>query len=170
MVWTNPSTFTTGQVPDAALFNEQIRDNLNAAGDHSGWSTYAPVLTATVTSPTLGTGYGKAHYIRVGNLVMYGWFVTFGSGGSAGSGDYMVSLPVNGNFGNDRRAGAIYLYDASTLNCWVGVHYSSSTAAAVAKLMWNAKTADGIVTHASPFANGALSDECGGWLLYRVAT
>jgi len=165
MAWANPTTFTTGQVPDAALFNAQIRDNLNAAGDHTGWAAYSPALTASVTNP-VPAGYA-GHYLRVGNLVFCAY--TFLLGSTAGSGDYTVSLPVNGNMNNNLRCGSGILHDISAYDAWTIIHYSSSTAAATVKLLWNAKTADGVVTHASPAAWG-YGDRIRGQLIYRAAT
>ena len=162
MGWTSPTTFTTGQVPDADLFNQQIRDNLNAAGNHTGWSTYSPTLTGWAANPS----YRKGHYLRVGNLVFYAYHITLGATGSATT--HTVSLPVNGNMDNDLRCGSGYLYDASAYDAWTTVHYSSSTAASTVKVMWNAKTADGVVTNLSPFTFAA-NDEVGGLLIYKAA-
>jgi hypothetical protein len=165
MGWTAATTWTTGQVPTAANFNEQIRDNLNAMGDHTGWTTYAPALTGSVSNPNPAAKKGQ--YLRVGNLVLYSYHIQ--SGTTVGSGDYSVSLPVNGNMNNDLRCGSGYLYDASAYDAWTTVHYSSSTAATTVKIMWNGKTADGVVTHASPIA-WASFDELAGQLIYRAAT
>jgi len=165
MAWTAPTTWTTGQTPTAALMNLHIRDNLNAAGDHTAWAAYTPALTATVTNPNPSAKAG--HYLRVGNLVVCAYLFTCGT--TVGSGDYMVSLPVTGNMNNNLRCGSGYLYDASAYDSWVTVHYSSSTAATTVKVMWNAKTANGVVTHASPAAWGA-NDVISGMLFYRAAT
>jgi hypothetical protein len=59
------------------------------------WTAYTPTLTAVTTNPTLGTG-GSAtgRYTQVDKTVT-GWAtITFGSGFTAGSGIYSVSLPV----------------------------------------------------------------------------
>lgn len=167
MAWTNPTTWTTGQVPGATGtvgFNVQIRDNLNAVGSHE-WSTWAPALTGSVTNPAVASAAGQ--YARPGNLVVAAYKITMGS--TVGEGDYSVSLPVNGNFGNDHRPGHGYLYDASTYRGWVTCHYSTSTDAATVKIMWNAKTANGVVTHASPAGWGS-NDLIAGQLIYRAAT
>lgn len=61
------------------------------------WQTYTPTLTATTTNPTLGTGaIQTGRYTRMGRTIMGRVFIQFGSGGgaAAGSGNYIVSLPV----------------------------------------------------------------------------
>lgn len=163
MAWTNPTTWTTGQVPSAADFNAHIRDNLNAMGNHEGWSTYAVTVICTgTTDPEYQDAYGQ--YLRVGNLVICQWRA-FAHGGN---GAYCVTLPVNGNFDNNLRAGSGCICDAG--DAWTLVHYSSSTNASYVKLMWNAKTADGIVTHNSPAAwYPHAGDYMGGQLIYRAA-
>lgn len=161
MGWTTPTTWTTG-VPTAAAFNQQIRDNLNAVGDHEAWAAYTPALTGSVANPNPSAASG--HYIQVGNVVFYAWRVV--SGSTVGSGNYSVSLPVNGNFGNNRRAGAGALVQGAAYPL---CHYSTSTSAGTVQLMWNAKTASGVVTAASPITvtNGS---RLLGWMIYRAAT
>jgi hypothetical protein len=57
--------------------------------------TYVPVLTATTTNPTLGSGSTQSGWWqRVNNLITGGAFVRFGTSGVvAGSGNYQISLP-----------------------------------------------------------------------------
>lgn len=59
-----------------------------------GLQDYTPVLTATVTNPTLGTGgtlIGK--YYRIFDQI-YSWGeFRFGTGGNVGNGTYRISLP-----------------------------------------------------------------------------
>lgn len=57
---------------------------------------YEPVLTASVTDPTLGTiiPYQQGRYTRLGDLVLVSGYIQFGTVGvNAGSGDYRISLP-----------------------------------------------------------------------------
>jgi hypothetical protein len=81
----NPFPFVAGEVLTAA--------DMNGIGE---WTSYTPVLTASVTNPTLGTGSAQTgSYARIQNLIIYRFFIRFGSSGiSAGSGSYRVSLPV----------------------------------------------------------------------------
>lgn len=59
------------------------------------WNTYVPVLTGSISDPTLGSGsenYGN--YIQIGSIVFY--TVRFQVGGAGfvnGSGDVICSLP-----------------------------------------------------------------------------
>lgn len=57
---------------------------------------YAPALTATTTSPTLGTGsVASGWYVTAGQAVSGAARFYFGTGGaSAGSGAYRISLPL----------------------------------------------------------------------------
>jgi hypothetical protein len=81
----NPFPFVAGEVLTAA--------ELNGIGE---WTSYTPVLTASVTNPTLGTGSTQSgSYARIQNLIIYRYFVGFGTSGvNAGAGNYKISLPV----------------------------------------------------------------------------
>lgn len=61
----------------------------------AAWTAYTPTLTAATTAPNLGTG-GKmyAAYKQVGKTVTVRFRVQFGTGFTAGSGYYILSLPV----------------------------------------------------------------------------
>ena len=60
------------------------------------YDSYAPTLTATTTSPTLGSGSSATgYYKRLGRWVRGKAVITFGSSGTnAGSGYYGLLLPV----------------------------------------------------------------------------
>jgi hypothetical protein len=81
----NPFPFVAGEVLTAA--------DMNGIGE---WTSYTPILTATTTNPTLGAGsVATGSYARVQNLIVYKYFVQFGTSGvSAGTGNYKISLPV----------------------------------------------------------------------------
>ncbi len=67
------------------------------------WTPYTPVLTATTTNPTLGSGGTiTGRYMQIGKTVM-GWAtITFGSSGTnAGSGLYRVTVPATGLAGQN---------------------------------------------------------------------
>jgi hypothetical protein len=93
MAW-DVSTWTAGLTVTAAQMNARIRDNFKAIGDP--WTAYTPVLTATTTNPTLGTGSSQlGRYVAAGKWITYQYRITFGtSGTAAGSGTYLISLPV----------------------------------------------------------------------------
>lgn len=60
------------------------------------YASFSPTLTATTTSPTLGTGGSvTGRYFQSGKHVVGDVVVQFGtSGAAAGTGTYLVSLPV----------------------------------------------------------------------------
>jgi hypothetical protein len=66
------------------------------AGAYQPWTTYIPVLTASSTNPTLGPGYVAAgRYCQIGKTVIGVGRISFGgSGTSAGSGTYYISMPL----------------------------------------------------------------------------
>jgi hypothetical protein len=61
----------------------------------SGYTAYTPVLTASTTNPTLGTGSSVVgSYQKIGKTINFRVQITFGTSGvNAGSGFYFVSLP-----------------------------------------------------------------------------
>jgi hypothetical protein len=88
-----PADVAVGQRITAAYWN--------AAIDHWDGSarTYTPALTATTTSPTLGTASAvTGRYQQVGLMLHVNIRILFGtSGAAAGSGTYEISLPVTCN-------------------------------------------------------------------------
>lgn len=63
---------------------------------NAAWTAYTPALTASTTSPTLGTASAAiGKYTQIGKLVFGYATVTFGtSGTAAGSGTYFISVPT----------------------------------------------------------------------------
>ena len=96
MAWTTPRTWVAGEVITASLLNTHLRDNLSAIGNPEGWTSYSPQLTAVTSNPTYGTtsqvnvGWHK----QLGKVVHFYAAFRFGSGMTAGSGAYRLSLPV----------------------------------------------------------------------------
>lgn len=111
MAYTAPPTVASNDTITATLWNTYIRDNANSFGV---WSTYTPVLTADTTNPSLGsvpTVVGR--YAQFGKTVVWmASFITGGTGISAGSGSYHISLPVaqRGAFSN---IGQGWIYNGS---------------------------------------------------------
>ena len=63
-------------------------------------TSYTPALQASTTNPTLGTGSTALgwYFYGPGNTVTVGFFIQFGSSGvNAGSGQYLITLPVAAN-------------------------------------------------------------------------
>ncbi len=81
----NPFPFVSGTT--------LLASQLNGIGE---WTSYTPVLTATTTNPTLGTGSSSVgSYARIQDLIFYRFVITFGTSGvNAGVGTYRISLPV----------------------------------------------------------------------------
>jgi hypothetical protein len=98
-----PFPFTSGQILTAA--------QMNAIGS---FTSYTPVLTATVTNPVLGTGSTQiGRYATVNNLCFVQGVIIFGtSGASAGVGIYRISLPLPG-VGGEGSVGVGRIRDAS---------------------------------------------------------
>lgn len=83
-----------------------------------GWNSYTPVLTASTTNPTLGSGstsVGEWRYMDNGDWIICQGKITFGTSGvAAGSGTYQVSLPkAAGSFGASPIQGKALLRDSS---------------------------------------------------------
>lgn len=102
-------TWLAGSVLTASLYNDE----------HTA-TTYVPVLTATATNPTLGSGSSATgRYARAGQLVTVQGRILFGTSGvAAGSGNYQISLPFTANFltGVINLNGEALLSDASSGN------------------------------------------------------
>lgn len=144
--------------------------SLNGVGN---WTSYTPVLTATVTNPTLGTGsVVSAAYARVKNLIIYRYFIQFGTSGvNAGSGEYKVSLPVTSagvtNY-YENAIGSVAFFDVSANS----MYYGNAWLAAVDNVypIWQ-QTFNGPLLNigaASPVVPAA-SDALSGLIIYTAA-
>jgi hypothetical protein len=88
-----PSPTDSPDVPrDLQALAESVEDIFDLEGD---WTAYTPALTASTTSPTLGTGSAQVgRYMRLGNTLWVKAKVQFGTAGAAaGSGTYRLGLP-----------------------------------------------------------------------------
>lgn len=56
-------------------------------------TSYSPALTASTTNPNIGSGSVLGTYSIIGKNMIGQFYVTFGSGSTAGSGSYQISLP-----------------------------------------------------------------------------
>jgi hypothetical protein len=84
-----------------------------------GWNSFTPVLTASTTNPTLGSGssaVGEWRYLDNGDWIVYQGKITFGTSGvGAGSGTYRISLPkTTGSFGASPIFGKALMSDSSS--------------------------------------------------------
>ncbi|MFF5261372.1 hypothetical protein ACFY4C_20710 [Actinomadura viridis] len=93
-------------------------------GGGSGWTSYTPTLTGATTNPALGTGSAReGAYMRFGSMVTVRGNIKAGtSGASAGSGVYMVSLPVTAKaLSTGEYIGSAETFDASANNVRDGI-------------------------------------------------
>ena len=120
---------------DIATAVEAIETQLVGA-----YTTYTPTLTASTTSPTMGSGSSVAgYYKRVGRMVTGYCQLVFGTSGvAAGSGYYGLLLPVV-PANRNQPIGIGYCYDNSDNNRFV------VAAAAVSTDFWSAATAKAII-------------------------
>jgi hypothetical protein len=65
MAWTAPRTWVAAEVPDAALMNLHVRDNLLYLVGDLAWT--APTLAGTWVN--FGSGFTTAGYRRIGDMV-----------------------------------------------------------------------------------------------------
>jgi hypothetical protein len=90
--------FTNLALVDATTMDAKIATRFNALLTMMTFSTFtpSPALTAGTTNPTLGTGsVVTGRYMQMGKLVLGFIYIQFGtSGTNAGSGNYMITLPV----------------------------------------------------------------------------
>lgn len=83
--------------------------------------SWTPTLDAITTAPTLGSGSSTSgYYLKIGRLVIAWGIIQFGSSGAAaGSGEYLVSLPVTSSTDGTALAqimGLVHLLDSGTNN------------------------------------------------------
>lgn len=72
---------------DADSFLQLISANIKV-------KTYIPILTASVTNPTLGNSVLTGWQIKIGPICFYGLIYSYGNAGvAAGNGTYYFSLP-----------------------------------------------------------------------------
>jgi hypothetical protein len=123
MAWTTPSTASVGGAVTAALWNSDVRDNLNAESpDGPDWISY----TSTIGNGwTLGTGTISAKYIRRGSLIGVVIEFTVGNGTKAAA-IPTFTLPVNAKTGTLATAPA-WLTDIG-VDDWMGQAYINTAA------------------------------------------
>ena len=150
--------FSAGDVLTAA--------DLNAIGT---WQSYTPVLTATVTSPNLGTSpIQTGQYCQINDFCVAQIFLAFGSSSSAGTGEYRISLPVEASPASNINAnmGWGWIYDANLTNAYsVITDRASST---TCRMYLSSPVGSIGVQNANPFA-WTTSDQMRITLVYRTA-
>ena len=107
---------------------------LKWGGAYTGWT---PALTADSVNPSMGSGNTAAgRYLAIGKHVHAHGAVQFGSSGvSAGTGNYLISLPVNARTPSSLDANLVghgYIFDSSTSTLrQVFVVYASASTASI---------------------------------------
>jgi hypothetical protein len=65
------------------------------AGGFQVWTAFTPALSGSTTNPTLGTGSSATgRYIQIGKTVVGAGAFSWGSSPTAGSGQYLITLPL----------------------------------------------------------------------------
>lgn len=132
MAWSNPRTWAGGEKPTAALYNQEIRDNLNAIVPNGpgAWTAYTPTLTQ---SGSVSKTVTYARYMKIGRAVFVQVFLTLTGSGTAANG-VTISLPftaVNGG-ANPQECGTGFIFDTSAGAGYPGqaiIHPTTSTVA-----------------------------------------
>ena len=158
----NPFPFVAGNVLTAA--------QMNGIGE---WTSYTPVLTASVTNPTLGTGGSSVgEYARIQNFIFYRFTITFGTVGvNAGSGSYFVSLPVTataiGNF-YTASVGQTSFFDSSANTPYFANGWQASTTNLQLLYQTGFNGAVAGITNVTP-VTPAANDVISGYVIYKAA-
>ena len=132
--------------------------------------TYTPTLTGATTSPTLGSGgtIEGRWTLKNGKWCTYRGSIQWGTSGTAGSGQYLVSLPFTSSASITNgvsNIGIIMLRDASAGPALrTGAAYISASSTTFA--MFEATT--GIVTNAVPWAWGGSGDYISWTITYEI--
>ena len=117
MSWVAPRTWTAGEKPTTAQFNQDIRDNIAWLGSlgAAAWTAWTPTWTGTVTNPVIGNGTLAGVYMQTAKTV-YGRFLCLaGSTTTFGSGVYAWALPVTtGAVGSTRPIASGVISDTGT--------------------------------------------------------
>lgn len=139
---------SAGQVLTAATMNQ-----IGAV-----WETWTPVLTASTTNPTLGTGStATGRYGRVNKTVFGNLNITFGTAGvNQGSGFYFVTVPITTQ-ASGTTIGHGYVFDASASLVRHVVALMDNT---TRMGLWIDNSTNFAISATNPFAGGfAASDQ-----------
>lgn len=129
MAWISPTTRSTGDAITAAIWNQDIKTNTDAAfplAPDIAWTAWTP----TLANLTLGNGSRTSVYTRVGRWIYFDLAIVFGSTSSMGTAP-TFTLPVTASSRYNPAAvtqalGTCVLLDSGTAN-YLGPVYVSST-------------------------------------------
>lgn len=171
---TTSGSLSLNQWSSGKLYFTSASASVFIAGSVVGeWTSYTPVLTASTTNPTLGTGSTViGSYVQIKNVVIYRFYIGFGTSGvNAGSGFYYVSLPVTASqFGNffSASSGQTAFYDSSAnsiyfANAWMD---TSARISIIYQQTFNGPMLN--VTNSVP-VTAAANDVISGYMIYQAA-
>ncbi|GAA4627261.1 hypothetical protein [Cellulomonas oligotrophica] len=116
----------------------------------AAWQSYTPVLTATTTDPSLGSGTNYVQVgrvLKVGRHVQYRGSLRFGASGAVGgAGTYRVSLPYPPRLGSILLGGVGAVVDNSA-----GDYYGCAWLLQNVEYMEGRVFGSGTLTATSPF-------------------
>lgn len=104
-----------------------IVDKRVVKANGANWTSYTPVLTATTTNPTLGSGSSQVGaYTAIGKIIVGYGTITFGTSGvNAGSGEYQVTFPKDCPEFFSSALGISYINDSSLSDIYVASFFQS---------------------------------------------
>jgi hypothetical protein len=165
MAYSAPSTRTTGFLVTAAVWNQDIVDNQNAAFPLgvAGWTSYTPTLTQNATVTKTVT-YAK--YQRVGRTIFFIVELLVTGTGTA-SNAIIVGLPVTAASAN-KIIGSGIVFDTSATALYKGlVNLLSTTTVA---LYWTGDTTVSSIGVVGMSAGLAVNDQVQLSGFYEAAT
>lgn len=130
------------------------------------FQSYTPVLTATTTNPTLGSGSVQVgEYFQIGKLVVGRAVIVFGGAGQApGSGTYRISVPVTANAAGPKVGSGDILDNSANLIRLIGAELATTT-----EFQLRIDNSGlGLVTDAVPWV-WAPNDQISFFFVYRAA-
>lgn len=167
---TGPTSPTVGGAISAAAFGVPSASELQALA--SAWTAYTPALTATTTNPTLGTGaIQTGRYTQIGKFCVVRAQVTMGTSGFvAGSGSYLISLPVTPQVGAFSVVGTGWFFDSSATTYTPVIARTNSTGLLI-EFIYPATWPNGAATNISATTPvvPAASDQLGFNITLEVA-
>lgn len=172
---TRPSDPYEGQ-PIFETDTDSLKLHDGSAWEHGltigAWTSYTPTLTATITPPTLGTAAVQTgRYMKVGRTILGRVFIRFGTAGvAAGSGNYIVSLPVAarsaaGSTDTIQTLGAGAIFDDSAVAYFLIEAHAPTAGGTITNLAVETAT---LVTDGSPFT-WAANDFISFNMMYEAA-
>lgn len=120
MLNSTPANWAASEIPTSTKMNTEVKQaftDLQAA-----WTSWSPTWTSSGTAPAIGNGTLVGTYTRIGKFFTGTISLTWGSTTTAGTGNYLFSLPVTAAGGiHTPFMGQAELFDtsAATYNYYV---------------------------------------------------